>query len=404
MTITAIPRSATATPPSAGMTPTGVTTATSATTGHLSEADVERLGAELDALRAQVMGDLGAEDAHYIRRVITVHRGLEAGGRGLLLISLFPPAWVGGTVALAVAKILENMEIGHNVLHGQWDWMGDPEIHSSTWEWDMASSAQGWKYSHNYVHHTFTNVLGRDRDLGYAAMRIDPQQPWKPIYLLQPLYYIGLALGFEYGIAIYDVELEKVAAGTKPWARARAELGGLWRKIRGQLVKDYLAFPLLSGLAAPTTLLGNLVANLTRNVWCNVVIFCGHFPAGAQTFTEDQLAGESQGQWYLRQLLGSANIDGSPLLHIMTGNLSHQIEHHLFPDMPSNRYAQIAPKVRELCERYHLPYTSGPLHRQYADVLATIVRLALPGGAPASPADQPAAHAQSDPHPTTGPT
>lgn len=397
MTTTTTPPSATATPTaSAGMTPTGVTTATSATTGHLSEADVERLGAELDDLRAQVMDDLGAEDAHYIRRVITVQRGLEAGGRGLLLISLFPPAWVGGTAALAVAKILENMEIGHNVLHGQWDWMGDPEIHSSTWEWDMASSAQGWKYSHNYVHHTFTNVLGKDRDLGYAAMRIDPQQPWKPIYLLQPLYYIGLALGFEYGIAIYDIELEKVAAGTKPWAAARAELGGLWRKIRGQLVKDYLAFPLLSGFAAPTTLLGNMVANLTRNVWSNVVIFCGHFPAGAQTFTEDQLEGESPGQWYLRQLLGSANIDGSPLLHIMTGNLSHQIEHHLFPDMPSHRYAQIAPKVRELCERYRLPYTSGPLHRQYADVLATIVRLALPGGAPAD--------AHCDRHTTTGPT
>jgi linoleoyl-CoA desaturase len=353
---------------------------TSATTAHLSEADFECLGAELDEIRAEVMNDLGEADACYIRRVIAVQRGLEASGRGLLLVSLFPPAWAAGTGALAVAKILENMEIGHNVLHGQWDWMGDPEIHSTTWEWDSASCAEGWKYSHNYVHHTYTNVLGKDRDLGYAAMRVDPEQPWKPIYLLQPFYNIGLALGFEYGIAIYDIELEKVATGHKPWAQAKTELAGLWRKIRGQLLKDYVAFPLLSGLAAPSTLLGNLVANVTRNVWAHAVIFCGHFPAGAETFTEDQLENETRGQWYVRQLLGSANIDGPPLMHLMTGNLSHQIEHHLFPDMPSNRYAEVAPKVRELCERYGLPYTSGPLHKQYAGVLATIARLALPGG------------------------
>src|SRR5581483_4027936 len=270
-------------------TSTGTTTGATGTTAHLADADFECIGAELDAIRAEVMDNLGEDDARYIHRVIAVQRGLEAGGRGLLLVSLFPQAWAGGTTALAVATILENMEIGHNVLHGQWDCMGDPEIHSTTWEWDSASTAAGWKHSHNYVHHAYTNVVGKDRDLGYAALRVAPEQPWQPIYLLQPLYYIGLALVFEYGIAIYDIEIEKVVAGRKSWARAKTELSGLWRKVRGQLLKDYAAFPLLSGLAAPTTLLGNLVANVVRNVWSNVVIFCGHFPAGAETFTEDQL-------------------------------------------------------------------------------------------------------------------
>ena len=358
-----------------------VTTDSTPTTAHLSAADVETLGRELDAIRREVMDDLGAADARYIRRVIAVQRGLETGGRVLLLVSVLPPAWIGGTAALSVAKILENMEIGHNVLHGQWDWLNDPEIHSTTWEWDSASTAEGWKHSHNYVHHAYTNVLGKDRDIGYATLRVDPEQPWKPYHLLQPLINVGLALGFEYGIAIYDIELEEVAAGRKPWSEARTELGGLWGKVRKQIGKDYLRWPLLSGLSAPTTLAANLTANVVRNVWTHAVIFCGHFPAGAETFTEDQLEGETRGQWYLRQLLGSANLDGSPLMHLMTGNLSHQIEHHLFPDMPSNRYAQVAPAVRELCERYGLPYTSGSLPRQYAGVLTTIARLALPGGA-----------------------
>jgi linoleoyl-CoA desaturase len=84
----------------------------------------------------------------------------------------------------------------------------------------------------------------------------------------------------------------------------------------------------------------------------------------------------------LRQLLGSANITGSPLFHLMSGNLSHQIEHHLFPDLPSNRYAELAPQVRALCERFRLPYNTGSLARQTASVWRRIIRLALPGPTP----------------------
>ena len=66
----------------------------------------------------------------------------------------------------------------------------------------------------------------------------------------------------------------------------------------------------------------------------------------------------------MRQLLGAANIDGSPSFHVMSGNLSYQVEHHLFPDMPSSRYQQIAPRVKEICERYGLPYNTGPFRKQ----------------------------------------
>jgi fatty acid desaturase len=92
-----------------------------------------------------------------------------------------------GTAALAFAKSVENMEIGHNVGHGQWDWMNDPEIHSTTWEWDMAGLSSQWRYSHNYRHHVFTNVLDMDDDLGFGVMRTTRDQPWQPRYLLQPL-------------------------------------------------------------------------------------------------------------------------------------------------------------------------------------------------------------------------
>lgn len=323
---------------------------------HLSEAEIEQFGRELDAIREEVIARRGAADARYIRRVIALQRGLEAGGRLVLFASALPPMWLAGTAMLATSKILDNMEIGHNVLHGQWDWMRDPKIHSTTWEWDSACPAEQWKHSHNFVHHTWTNVLGRDRDIGYATMRVNPQQPWHPVYLAQPLINAALAMFFEYGIAIYDIELERVWRGQKSWRTALAQLRDVLGKVRQQAAKDYLVYPLLAGPFFAPVLLANLAANVTRNVWAHTIIFCGHFPDEVDVFTEEQLEGETRGQWYLRQLLGSGNITGGPLLHLMSGNLSHQIEHHLFPDLPSNRYAEIAPKVRGLCQRFGLPY------------------------------------------------
>ncbi len=347
---------------------------------HLTDEQVEALAGELDALRVEVVAGLGEADARYIHRIIKTQRALEVGARATLIFSLFPPAWVLGTLSLAAAKILDNMEIGHNVLHGQWDWMRDSKIHSTTWEWDHPAPAAFWKKSHNYEHHTYTNVRGKDRDLGYAVMRIVPEQEWKPVYLLQPLTNVALSLIFEYGVAIYDIELEKVQQGTKPWSKAKGELKTLWRKVRKQMAKDYILFPLLSGPGFLATVAANATANVIRNVWSHAVIFCGHFPDGTESFDEERLDGETKGQWYVRQMLGSANLSGGKLFHTMTGNLSHQIEHHLFPDLPSNRYIEIAPRVREICERYGLPYTTGPLPKQYAKVVRTIFRLSLPGG------------------------
>ncbi len=347
---------------------------------HLTDEQVEALGRELDELRDEVMGSLGTRDAAYIRSIIKTQRLLELGGRGALLLGANPVAWVAGTGMLSVAKILENMEIGHNVIHGQWDWMRDPDIHSTTWEWDFAAPAAGWKHTHNDVHHTWTNVVGKDRDVGYALLRMSPDQKWTPKALGNPLYNMILAPFFEWGIAIYDLELDEVAAGRKSTKALRRDLKLFGRKAGRQVVKDYVATPavaLLTGSALPA-LAGTFAANTIRNLWAHSVIFCGHFPKNVDQFTEEAIVGETRGDWYLRQVLGSGNISGSKTLHIMTGNLSHQIEHHLFPDLPSNRYGEIAPRVRAICEKYGLHYTSGPMWRQVAQAWGRVFRMALP--------------------------
>ncbi len=256
------------------------------------------------------------------------------------------------------------MEIGHNILHGQWDWMRDPKIHSTTWEWDSATPAAQWKHAHNELHHNFTNVIGKDNDLGYGIMRVDEDQPWHPMHLGQPLWNFVNALFFEYGIAAYDLEFRgAVARGKTKDPKFKAEFKAVRAKIRRQVTKDYVVHPALSMVTGSflTTMAANFTANTVRNLWSHSVIMCGHFPEGVQTFEKRSIEGETKPEWYVRQMLGSANISGSRLMHIMTGNLSHQIEHHLFPDLPSNRYGEIAPKVKDLFDRYGLDYCARPL-------------------------------------------
>ena len=386
---------------------------------RLSDEQIEAIAREFDELHQQVKDSLGDRDARYIRSIIALQRRLALLGRVELIASRWRVPWILGASTLGLAKILENMEIGHNVLHGQWDWMNDPVINSRAWDWDTASTADAWRHSHNYIHHTFTNIIGKDRDLGYEIMRIDPHQGWHPVYLLQPFYNILLMMLFEWGVAVHDLNFEAIRKGEKDPKQLRKELKGIAGKARTQIQKDYIAWPLISGIVMTLaelayfsargqrseqprgnilkpmikrrsfrepfvrTLTADVAANIIRNVWSYAIIFCGHFPDQTYTFTQQETEDESRGAWYVRQLTGAANIDGGwagPVFHVISGNLGYQIEHHLYPDMPSTRYGEIAPKVREICQRYGLPYNSGPFHKQLGMVQRTILRLAFPGG------------------------
>jgi linoleoyl-CoA desaturase len=343
----------------------------------LTEEQVAELGRELDALRRRLVDDLGPADRAYIYRVIRVQRACEVTGRAALFLSS-PPLRLLGIAALSLSKILDNMEIGHNVMHGQYDWMNDPALNSKRFEWDTACPAEQWRHSHNYLHHTYTNVLDKDRDIGYGVLRMDEDQEWKPYYLGNPVWAFLLMVLFEYGVAVHDLEATSAVEGTRTVADDRTLLRAIGRKVGKQVAKDYVLFPLLSGRHFAATALANAIANLVRNVWAFSIIFCGHFPAGVATFTEQEAANETRGEWYLRQMLGSANVDGSSAFHVLSGHLGHQIEHHIFPDIPSWRYRHISAEVRATCARYGLPYNTGRYTRQLGSTWRKIFRLALP--------------------------
>ncbi|WP_246000095.1 fatty acid desaturase family protein [Nocardioides pocheonensis] len=355
---------------------------------NLTADQLEEFGNELDALRQRVFADLGEADAAYIRMIVKRQQQFEIAGRALFYL---PPAWPLAVAALSISKILENMEIGHNVMHGQYDWMGDPKLNSRIYDWDTMAPGENWKYGHNYIHHTYTNILGKDRDIGYGILRMDEDQKWHPAYLGNPLYAFLLMVFFEEGVALHDLEIDRIRTGERTWEQTKKVGKPIIRKVSKQVLKDYLLFPALTGPLFLSTLAGNAVANVIRNIWAFNIIFCGHFPAGVATFTEEECENESRGHWYYRQLLGSANITGGRLFHILSGNLSHQIEHHLFPDLPARRYPELSVEVKALCEKYGIEYNTGRLSKQLFSVARKICRLALPTRRTPAPAPVPVA-------------
>jgi NADPH-dependent stearoyl-CoA 9-desaturase len=349
---------------------------------HLTDVDIENLAVELDAIRQDIEDSRGERDARYIRRTIAAQRALEVAGRVMLAASSKRSAWWAGAATLGLAKIIENMEIGHNVMHGQWDWMNDPEIHSSSWEWDQLGAAKHWRFTHNFQHHKYTNILGMDDDVGFGMLRVTRDQRWKKFNIANLLWNTMLTLGFEWGVAVQHLEIGKIVKRRADREATKVRLRAASAKAGRQLFKDYVAFPALTSLSPgasyKSTATANGMANVIRNIWSNAVIFCGHFPDGAEKFTKRDLEGETKGQWYLRQMLGSSNIDAGPVMAFMTGNLSYQIEHHLYPDLPSNRLAEIAVRVGQLFDKYDLPYTTDSLLVQYGKAWRTIAKLSLP--------------------------
>jgi linoleoyl-CoA desaturase len=350
--------------------------------------DLGSLQQDLDALRARTAREVGEVDAKHIRKVRRIATALEVSGRTLIHVSLDPVSFGLGVVSLGLYKIIENTELGHNVMHGQYDFMKDPDFDSKTYEWDMVSTAKTWKHAHNVTHHSFTNVIGKDDDFGYAYFRPSSNAAWKPLYLIQPLVGVGAALFFDHAVAFFHARAAEYltapegSAERAEQARAmRKDWLGLVQKLLRQHAKDYAFYPVLAGPMAPKVALGNLLANLMRNVWTFTVIHCGHLTEATSTYTVEDIAGESRGGYYLRQILGSSNFEAGPVLGVLTGHLSHQIEHHLFPELPSHRYRALSGEVQRICAKHGIPYHNASLLQQVKSVARAMFKYALPNAA-----------------------
>ncbi|WP_151833957.1 fatty acid desaturase family protein [Acinetobacter ursingii] len=349
---------------------------------YLTPEQVEEFGRRVEEIRREVMDNLGEADAKYIYKIRNFVRYSEIASRGMLMFGgWIPPVWLVGTGLLGISKIVENMELGHNVKHGQFDWLNDPSLNGANYDWDTIATGDDWKHTHNYVHHTYTNIVGKDHDVGYGLLRVSEQQKWEPRFLLNVPMAMQLMVFFEWYVGAQNLHLEDaIVYKTKSWKEVWKDSAKLRKKVVRQVGKDYVFFPLIAGPNAIPVFLGNAAANIIRSLWSSAVIFNGHFTEDAETFEEDNTETETRAQWYLRQIRGSSNFSGTQGLHILSGNLSHQIEHHLFPDMPANRYSEVAPKIKALCQEYGVNYNEANFMKQFWSVWVRLAKCSLPNG------------------------
>ena len=346
---------------------------------HLDEAALEALAADLDVIRRREMADRGEADAAYIRRVAAVATALQVGGRVAIALGRRRPVWWAGVLGVAAGRVIEAMEIGHNVLHGQYDWMRDPRFDSSTYEWNMTAPADQWRHAHNVVHHVNANVAGVDRDLGYGVVRITDDQPWKPSHLGNPAAALFLALLFDQAIGFYDLEAERQALGLVDPDEARAKFEASLAKLKRQMLRDFVLVPLLAGKAAPRALAGSVGrpgdrqrVGLRHHLLRPLPVRHGDLPARRPRGRDPRplvRAPDPRGRQH-PGLVPVPRADREPEPPGRAPPVSR----------PARRAgtATSPPRSRRCAARYGLPYNSKRFSRQFGSVLWRIVRMSLP--------------------------
>ena len=345
---------------------------------RLATEEINLFSSELEALGRRVRASLGADDLRYIKKMQHLVWITEAVGRGFLMASFYWPCWVIGVAALTVSKIIENTELGHNIMHGQYDWTRDPSLVGKSYEFDVVATSDNWRSSHNHHHHLNTGIVGLDNDIG--MLRFAAWQPWHWHTLFQVPIALVSALLTQWAVGVQNMRLGDLLSGkVRPGDFWRQRMRPFVSKSMRKFAKDYLLFPALAGPWFFHVLIGNLAANGLRNIWVWLVIACGHCVAGVRVYSQDDVALLPREHWFVRQVTSSANFSAGRVLAVLTGHLGYHIEHHLFPDIPACRYPAMAPEVRAICQRHGIPYNSKTFLQQLADLVCRMFRYSLPG-------------------------
>jgi NADPH-dependent stearoyl-CoA 9-desaturase len=365
---------------------------TSESPTRLSDDAYLRFGEEIDAVKAKVFGRVGEEDVRYVRRLNAFSRAMEVVGRVLIHVSPEPLSFTAGVLCLWVHKQLQATEIGHTALHGAYDKLaGGERFASKTFGWDVPIDEESWRYGHNVRHHGSTNVTGKDPDIHFGPVRLTEHTPHAPRHRYQvPFALLVLFPNFGFLMnlhftGLHDVFFDNGLPSDLDFLpdRSPASVRAAWKKALRKYVpyylKNYVFFPLLAGPFFWKVLLGNWLAETLRDVYSAATIYCGHvgedvksYPMGARP--------KSRGEWYAMQVEASNDFEVSLPVSVLCGGLDRQIEHHLFPTLPPQRLREIAPAIRDICERHGVAYKSASWGKTLRKALGHLVTLSRDGG------------------------
>jgi fatty acid desaturase len=322
----------------------------------------------IDRIRSETESRIGAEDVAYIKRVRRVSRASEVVGRTLIHFSLDPVTFGAGVLSLWLHKQLEATEIGHTALHGAFDQLeGAEEFHSKSFRWDTPIDEQAWHRGHNIAHHQYPNIADRDPDVCFGPVRLTEHAPVQSARF--PLLDTAITwLTFSAKMNLHFTGLDRVYLGCDPADdimlkdRSRSSIFQAHREALRKYIPYYaynfVLFPALAGPMAGKVLVGNITAELIRDLYSAATIYCGHVGPDVESFPAGTKA-RSRGEFYVMQVEASQNFEVPLSISILCGALDRQIEHHLFPRFPTNRLREVAADVRKACEEHGVQYNTG---------------------------------------------
>lgn len=360
-----------------------------ASRGRRDPSRLRQFGEAIDDIRRRVEARVGADDVAHIRRVRRASTALEVIGRALIAGSPEPLSFTAGVVALFLHKQLETTEIGHTVLHGAYDGLpGAEAFDSTTFRWRTAIDEESWRVAHNIRHHQYTNVGGRDPDIHFGPVRLTTLTPHNWFHYVQVPWLLWEASVFLFGINVHVTGcIDAVFGNGRPEkldflrdrspASVRGAFRRMLRKLLPHVAREYVLFPALAGPFFAKVLLGNWLSATMCNLYSAATIYCGHIGDGIAEHPDGTRA-HGRGEWYCMQVESSQNFDVPLPLSILCGALDRQIEHHLFPRLPTNRLREISAEVRRVCDEHGVRYRSEPWPRTLATVLRRLGRLSFP--------------------------
>jgi fatty acid desaturase len=319
---------------------------------------VERPSSDYAALMAKV------QQAHLLDRSGLRYLPRMLGLAAMISLGLVGFVWLGeswwqlGIAAYFAVVFAQLGFLGHDAGHQQ-------VFRAKRWNdrFGMVLSnagiglSYGWWVDKHNRHHRNPNEVGKDPDvqrnvLAWTGEQADRQRgPIRVIARHQAVFFFPLLLLEGMNLHVGSVRVLMV----RPKERL-VEIGLLVAHVGGCVALLLLIMSPLHALA---------FVGVQQGLF-GLYLGCSFAPnhKGMKIF-----GAEESPDFFRRQVLTSRNMAGGRALNAMFGGLNYQIEHHLFPSMPSRNLRRCQPIVRDFCAERGVDYCETTVFTSYGRVL-----------------------------------
>ncbi len=359
------------------------------------DVDKEQLQKDIDAIK-ETIGAPNEEDFQHLLKLERWGRAATFGGYFLIfLISLLEiTSGIGSflfwTIAVVAAVLIGVGNVGrwanvtHPILHGAYD-----KVPNIPYKYTKAGYARGknrylhwldwitpeaWEFEHNIMHHYH---LGEDDD----PDNVERNMQWLhntniPMWMKYAFVYIFAGtwkLTYYAPNTLRILENKELRRKKEPeimhydWSPFTKNGLELWKKyvlpygLVHFVIIPLLFLPLGWGAVLNAFIVVSM-AEIIANLHSFLVIVPNHSAGDIYQFSTPH---KTQGEFYLRQIMGSVNYKtGTDLIDFAHGWLNYQVEHHLFPNIPLRQYQKMQPIVKEICQKHNLEYRQDSVFKR----------------------------------------